>query len=455
MRNLIYILLSVAFLFSSCAKDDDNIKQGRTIILRANSASDTPRATFEDSQTKWVDGDNLAVIFVDKEGSKSYGPYQFTHQGENNEGSFRCDGVSVGEAESYNVYALHEPNVTVAGSEAKINIGADIQTQIGASSAHVAQFDPLYGVAEVADLNNISLSMAHMASVISFTLRNDMEADMTLESATITTSESDVVLAKRVDFNLVTGEMKGAETTRKVKLNFSAVTLAKGETLTAWVAVSPFELQAGDKLNFMIEAENKMFTYTKTLGSAVTFGAGKIKNLSEAISLAESAKTVTFDFTTIDNSVVGLPASSEANILEGSYTIGGQTLAINSEVPFYYLSSAFDGTVSLAFYTNSSDSYKYAKIYIPKCEFGVYKIQSVRVTLNGSSSDNVKLAVMPESQDAKKYAENMFVKQGTSGGVVNLKMPDGIDPSTQYCICLKGKSVKTCKISKIEVNYTN
>ena len=165
MRNFIYILLSVVFLFSSCVKDDDNIKQGRTIILKANSASEAPRATFENSQTKWCSGDNLAVIFVDKASPNSiYGPYQFTHQGENNEGSFKCDRVSVREAESYNVYALHEPNVTVAGSEAKINIGADIQTQSGASAAHVAQFDPLYGKAEVADLNNISLSMGHMAS---------------------------------------------------------------------------------------------------------------------------------------------------------------------------------------------------------------------------------------------------------------------------------------------------
>ena len=448
MRNFIYILLSVTFLFSSCAKDDDNIKQGRTIILRANSASETPRATFEDSQTKWVNGDNLAVIFVDMASLNSiYGPYQFTHQGENNEGSFKCDGVSVGEAESYNVYALHEPNVTVASREAKINIGADIQTQIGASSAHVAQFDPLYGVAEVADLNNISLSMAHMASVISFTLRNDMEADMTLKSATITTSKNDVVLAKRVDFNLVTGEMKGAETSSKVKLNFSGVTLANGATLTAWVAVSPFELQAGDKLNFMIEAENKMFTYTKTLGSAVTFGAGKIKNLSEAISLAESAKSVTFDFT--NSSGLELPASKD-NAKSGIYNINGETLKIESDVPFFYSKSI--EPYSLAFNFDTTDDYQYAMIYIPKCDLGVYKVDNVTVSVDGKYDDNIQLAVTDINKTA--VSKDGFINAGVKGDKI-FTFESVLSPETQYCICLKCKVDKTCKISKIKINYTN
>lgn len=447
MRNFIYILLSVVFLFSSCVKDDDNIKQGRTIILKANSASEAPRATFENSQTKWCSGDNLAVIFAETEGSNIYGPFQFAHQGENNEGIFKCDGVSLGEAESYNIYALHEPNVTVATREAKINIGAEIQTQSGASAAHVAQFDPLYGTAEVTDLNNISLSMAHMASVITFTLRNDMEADMTLKSATITTSNKDAVLAKRVDFNLLTGEMKGAETSSTVKLNFSDVTLAKGATLTAWVAVSPFKLEAGDKLNFKIEAENKMFTYSKTLGSAVTFGVGKIKNLKEVISLEESAKTVTFDFANLSG--VELPASTD-NVKSGSYNINGETLKIDSEVPFFY--SASIEPYSLAFNFDTTDDYQYAMIYIPKCDLGVYKVDNVIVSVGGKYDSNIQLTVTDINKTA--VSKDGFINAGLKGDKT-FTFESALSPETQYCICLKCKADKTCKISKILINYTN
>ena len=56
--------------------------------------------------------------------------------------------------------------------------------------------------------------------------------------------------------------------------------------------------------------------------------------------------------------------------------------------------------------------------------------------------------------DINNTAVSKFINAGVKGDK-KFTFESALSPETQYCICLMCKADKTCKISKIEINYTN
>ncbi len=445
MKNIVAILFASLFLFGSCAKEEA-ADQLRSITLQAHAVSDAPRSTF-DGETRasaWDESDKLVVNFS-SEGT-NYGPYIFTHQGSNNEGLFTCNSVPQSVPQTCDIVAFHQQNATVGNDNIpKINIGNSTQTQDGSSSAHVAEWDPLYGVASGVDINNISVDMDHMASVISFTMKNETSAEIALESVEITSSNESIILTKNGNFNLLTKAMTNNQTSKKVTLNFTeTTTLAAGATLKAWVAVTPFELATGDKLYFSIkDRAGQTYSYTKTMAKESNFSAGKIMNLSDVISLNEPSKSVTFNFA--ENSF-GLPKTSSSAKSSYNGTIDGAAFSITTSTDnakFYYSS------INHVIRFNFSASGQYAKINLPK--YDGYKLASI-VVATTEKNQTTKIGITNNSDAENNPIENTKFKY-PSGSELSFE-PDNTTSQTQYVVCIKSEAKDAnCKISKIVVNY--
>lgn len=443
MKNIVAILFASLFLFGSCAKEEA-ADQLRSITLQAHAVSDAPRSTFdgEARASAWDESDKLVVNFS-SEGT-NYGPYIFTHQGSNNEGLFTCNSVPQSVPQTCDVVAFHQQNATVGNDNIpKINIGNSTQTQDGSSSAHVAEWDPLYGVASGVDINNISVDMDHMASVISFTMKNETSAEIALESVEITSSNESIILTKNGNFNLLTKAMTNNQTSKKVTLNFTeTTTLAAGATLKAWVAVTPFELATGDKLYFSIkDRAGQTYSYTKTMAKESNFSAGKIMNLSDVISLNEPSKSVTFNFA--ENSF-GLPKYING-VTSYEKTVDDIALSITSDVKFGY--SQISGKEGLLFKFSAKD--QFAKINLPK--YDGYKLASI-VVATTEKNQTTKIGIT-NSSDAENNPIGNTTFKYPSGSELSFE-PDNTTSQTQYVVCIKSEAKDAnCKISKIVVNY--
>lgn len=443
-------------LLCSCAKDE-SVCVGRTVVLKAQTNTQASRANFDGTKSSWVVGDNLSVVFSASD--CNYGPYNFTNS-TNNVNLFRCDNISQDIAETCDVVAFHQPEVAVSDNNPEISIGSPIQTQEGDSSAHVAKYNPLYGVANNVTLDNISINMSHMASVMSFTLKNDTSAEMVISSVSISTS-SGAILSKNCKFNLLDGSESEVEVSDNIRLSLTNATLAPEETIKAWVAVAPFELSSDDKIYFGVKTvDGKAYSYTKNLTKAVEFNAGKIMNLSDEISLGTDSQlvdsqSIVFDFESSDNVEPSLPkapsalgggndSSSHDTTKIYSYTINGEQMFIKSDVPFYYYSV----NKSLGFEFSSSEN-KYAWIYLPKCKFGVYKISEVVVTIS-SGVNNVEIAV---TESDHPYGEEDNFKNASLSGDLKYSL-SSTSATSQYYVCVWGYGSAKCKISKITIKYT-
>ena len=407
MKKFIFSIFIGIIALTSCSKEDIY----PTIKIRTTQTSS--RSTFENNVTSWCEGDYLSVLFSANDVNQ--GPHRFDLADPAN-GTFECNNANLDPSLSYNIYALHQADATINGSQATIKIGAPIQTQDAASSAHVAQFDPLYGFATNSPIDNISIPLKHLASVLKFNVSNGLDTPIEIQSVNISTS-SGAKLCGTYSLNLKTGTQDEQTTNDNITLNIdNAPTLQADETMTLWVATAPFELAQGESLQFTITTNDGTYTHTQTMASKVTFGAGKIKSMTQAIALSTSNllsknKSVAYDFTNAENyptegfpTKVGTNSSNwdkTNNGTELTYNFGGQNLTIKSDVEYYHYKNSAGTTNYLAFlYKNKNEQ---SLIYLPK--YNGYKIINVVVEVPNENK-NVKFCLCKYTNSEWSIASN-------------------------------------------------
>lgn len=449
MKKFIFSIFIGIIALTSCSKEDIY----PTIKIRTTQTSS--RSTFENNETSWCEGDYLSVLFSANDVNQ--GPHRFDLADPAN-GTFECNNANLDPSLSYNIYALHQAGVTINGSQATIKIGAPIQTQDAASSAHVALFDPLYGFATNSQIDNISIPLKHLASVLKFNVSNGLDTPIEIQSVNISTS-SGAKLCGTYSLDLKTGTQDEQTINDNITLNIdNAPTIQADETMALWVATAPFELAQGESLQFTITTNDGTYTHTQTMASKVTFGAGKIKSMTQAIELSSNSvqpasKSFVYDFTNSENyptegfpTKVGSSSSNwrEENVgKELTYSFNGKNLTIKSDVEYYHYKSS-TGTINyLAFVYKNKD--EQSLIYLPK--YNGYKISSVAVEINGDTNQSAYYSIY-DNTNGKGVSNSMYPsKQTLTFNLADLKWQN------QYAVRILCNTSKTQKIDKLTINY--
>ena len=449
MKKFIFSIFIGIIALTSCSKEDIY----PTIKIRTTQTSS--RSTFENNVTSWCEGDYLSVLFSANDVNQ--GPHRFDLADPAN-GTFECNNANLDPSLSYNIYALHQADATINDSQATIKIGAPIQTQDAASSAHVAQFDPLYGFATNSQIDNISIPLKHLASVLKFNVSNGLDTPIEIQSVNISTS-SGAKLCGTYSLDLKTGTQDEQTINDNITLNIdNAPTLQADETMTLWVATAPFELAQGESLQFTITTNDGTYTHTQTMASKVTFGAGKIKSMTQAIELSSNSvqpasKSFVYDFTNSENyptegfpTKVGLDSSNwdKNNVgKELTYSFNGKNLTIKSDVEYYHYKIS-TGTINyLAFVYKNKD--EQSLIYLPK--YNGYKISSVAVEINGDTNQSAYYSIY-DNTNGKDVSNSMYPSKQT----LTFNLAD-LNWQKQYAVRILCNTSKTQKIDKLTINY--
>ena len=448
MKKFIFSIFIGIIALTSCSKEDIY----PTIKIRTTQTSS--RSTFENNETSWCEGDYLSVLFSANDVNQ--GPHRFDLADPAN-GTFECNNANLDPSLSYNIYALHQADATINGSQATIKIGAPIQTQDAASSAHVALFDPLYGFATNSQIDNISIPLKHLASVLKFNVSNGLDTPIKIQSVNISTS-SGAKLCGTYSLDLKTGTQDEQTTNDNITLNIdNAPTLQADETMTLWVATAPFELAQGESLQFTITTNDGTYTHTQTMASKVTFGAGKIKSMTQAIELSSNSvqpasKSFVYDFTNSENyptegflfpTKVGSNSSNwdKENIgKELTYSFNGKNLTIKSDVEYYHYSGN-SHYIAFKFYKINEQSL----IYLPK--YNGYKISSVAVEINGDTNQSAYYSIY-DNTNGKDVPNSIYPSKQT----LTFNLAD-LNWQNQYAVRILCTTSKTQKIDKITINY--
>ena len=444
MKKFIFSIFIGIIALTSCSKEDIY----PTIKIRTTQTSS--RSTFENNVTSWCEGDYLSVLFSANDVNQ--GPHRFDLADPAN-GTFECNNANLDPSLSYNIYALHQAGATINGSQATIKIGAPIQTQDAASSAHVAQFDPLYGFATNSQIDNISILLEHLASVLKFNVSNGLDTPIEIQAVNISTS-SGAKLCGTYSLDLKTGTQDEQTINDNITLNIdNAPTLQADETMTLWVATAPFELAQGESLQFTITTNDGTYTHTQTMASKVTFGAGKIKSMTQAIELSSNSvqpasKSFVYDFTNSENyPTEGFPTKVGSNSSnwdkenvgkELTYSFNGKNLTIKSDVEYYHYKSS-TGTINyLAFvYKNKNEQ---SLIYLPK--YNGYKISSVAVEINGDTNQSAYYSIY-DNTNGENVPNSIYPRKQT----ITFNLAD-LNWQNQYAVRILCTTSKTQKIDK-------
>ena len=449
MKKFIFSIFIGIIALTSCSKEDIY----PTIKIRTTQTSS--RSTFENNETSWCEGDYLSVLFSANDVNQ--GPHRFDLADPAN-GTFECNNANLDPSLSYNIYALHQADATINGSQATIKIGAPIQTQDAASSAHVAQFDPLYGFATNSQIDNISIQLEHLASVLKFNVSNGLDTPIKIQSVNISTS-SGAKLCGTYSLDLKTGTQDEQTTNDNITLNIdNAPTLQADETMTLWVATAPFELAQGESLQFTITTNDGTYTHTQTMANKVTFGAGKIKSMTQAIELSSNSvqpasKSFVYDFTNSENyPTEGFPTKVGSNSSnwdketvgkELTYIFNEENLTIKSDVEYYHYKNS-TGTINyLAFVYKNKD--EQSLIYLPK--YNGYKISSVAVEINGDTNQSAYYSIYDNTK-GKDVSNSIYPSKQT----LTFNLAD-LNWQNQYAVRILCTTSKTQKIDKITINY--
>ena len=452
MKKLFCFSILLSAILISCSKEE--IFQ----TLKIHTSQYSSRSTFENNTTSWCEGDYLSVLFSDNDAD--CGTYTFNISGDPKDGIFECNTANLDPSASYDIYALHQASATIAGAEATINIGSPTQTQNAKSSAHIAQYDPLYGSNIGVSIDNMTVALQHLASVLTFKISNGLSVPMEIASVTISTSNHSK-LCGTYSLNLKSGELSETSTSESITLNIAnAPTLEVGNDMQLWIATAPFFLAQGESLKFTITTSDGVeYIHTQTMGGEVAFAAGKIKSMKQVIELSQTnlqtTKSIVYDFTQPSNYPADFPTCKvnevsnwNDNLLGDllTYNHGGELLSFMSDVKFYHYSNSSGTTNYLRFI--HKDKNKKSLIYFPKHKS--YKISSITIVANnkleGKLTFSILDGVVEKKSKTPSYNNLTFDKDDVTFAA-----------DKQYILCIYPKTTSSieikCNINSITLNY--
>ena len=471
MTKLVNAILCLLLLFAvSCNNDTaTDAVVTRSVALYANEADDASRTSFgydgENYKTSWVADDQMQVLIC----ADNAVDYTFTLE-DVATGRFVCNEVA--DITTYvDAYGVYPATATINASDytATVQVGAAKQTQVGNSPNHVAALDPLYGSQTDVAIDDIHLQMHHTASVMQFSVKNETGADVTVSSVSISAPKP---IAGEHTLNLQSGELVAtANVSKTIELAVTDVVLSNENTLTAWVAMSPFEMTTGEELVFVVTtADGKKCKFVKQFGGYVSFPSGKVMEMTAPIILSESTLKAENINVSVDlTKAASYPdrfQTNTKNVINGlqEYELGGYPFKIECTQPY----ACGKNKDMLRFYFNGSNAtYKpstddYALIYLPYYEN--YELNEVVVGMDESmaSKSVAKIAIAnPDNLDVVHEVSNNCAKLSTLD-VDEIVAEMGTDVGKQCCIYvhfngeLRGKLNTTncnCYITSISVKY--
>ena len=387
MKNLINILPIFLVILTSCNSFDDGIakRESQQVIIRAYN--DSTRVSFNGSSSCWESGDilNVAIDGLDD-------VYQFNYTSEN---EFICNSLAL-PSTSNNLYAfcgVNPNNINVSNKTALVKLGTTIQTQNTQNpTAHISEYDILYGAALGVSDDDITISMNHTISILKINISNSLQEVQNIKSVTVTTPENIMITG---DYNISPdGNNKlsivPGSGSNSVTVKFDEIELRGGNSssFTAWLAVAPFKLDQGDNLTIDITtSDNTIYRCKKIISNQAgkSFNAGSI--MSTSIVLGDNATTETSLPATIDYTLdmaslatAGFPTSQNSIEKEGEYTVDGYTFKFNSPTNYYLYSSKiyFKGNGKI-----KNDS----PVMIELPQKSGYKLNSVTLASNDATRD--------------------------------------------------------------------
>ena len=297
------LMLAAAFTLTNCVKEEANFQQpeseGTPFEIVASTVA--TKTVNNELATEWVAGDaiNLFHAVTDATTYTNDGKFSIA-EADLEAGKFKgtVNGTLAAD-EEYDWYAFYPYTsqiTTPANTTTYVTVGAKTnatQTQNGNDSmAHIAGDNyPLAGMAYATPANSTpSIKMAHVTSLLEVVVTNNTDEPLTVEEIMVNAPEL-LVGTFYVKFNgeitpssfTSSGESYTSTTAKLAVTNGTAI--AKNASAKFYLAVKPFVAAAGSTIEIYVNGAVKELT----LGSDVTFAAGRVKTLNYSYEATEVA----------------------------------------------------------------------------------------------------------------------------------------------------------------------
>lgn len=330
-------LMLAALTLTNCTKDaaEDKaiVDNGKGFSFTANidGVGDT-KATLEGVKTVWEAGDQVGFGGI-KEGAtyataRLYGfDYVSGNVFSNAKSTFSTPNqfyaifptaLDVAAGSFLEVYTANytDDATKVNTSKNYIAVSGQNMTQVGASTAHVPAYSPMYWMSNGAiSPENLAVQFHHTTSLMKFTVVNTEDAAITVKGVRLSVP-ADTKIAGTYYINFANGELIPSGS--NYVYNSAAVAvenapaLAKGESFDVYMPVAPFALAAGDAVTVVVTTtDGSICTVEKTMAAAIAFEAGKIN-------------TATVNFVKDAVSETAMTVSELAQALEAGASLAGK-----------------------------------------------------------------------------------------------------------------------------------
>ena len=326
-----FILMSLvlgALALTSCNNSDiekvDLTKGGFTFKV----AYDT-RAGIDNNNVVWQNGDKVAFGAIENGSGATTTPAKgFSFIGNN---TFSGD-TTFDAQKTYDFYvaypfvsgkvnlAFNMPGHSEYPDEYSgyVDFGKKSFTQKGQNLDSVMAYAPMFGSVKGASPENLCVTLHHLAAVLDFTVVNNSDAAVTLQSLQMTTPEN--VKFCGTYYISTTGTITPSKADKVYNTSTVNVTdaasIAKGEAFHVYMPVAPFTLTSGSEIDFKITTDAGVCNLAMHTSADVTFAAGTIS--TQSLSFTSAAPVTT---STISQVIAGG---------EGNYTVNGATVFTTS-----------------------------------------------------------------------------------------------------------------------------
>lgn len=435
-------------LIACNSNQEYNFTKGVTI----KASTSQTRTSFDGSISAWDANDKLQVAI----GATGETPslHEFTNSDPSN-GLFTNADLTLDNTLTYDIFALYStqgelPDVT--NHNAAVAIGAAVLEQTGASAAHIAALDPLYGSTAGAQSNNIAVNMKHSATVLRITIKNTTGAEIAGVKSLKISAADDIQLHGTGTIDFTTREVTmGSDGSNSITINIqdSGVIAADGE-FTVWAAAAPFTMAENSAMHFTLTtADDKVLEYKKVFAASTDFEAGVI--MSTTIAPEPRPEQIVIQWGYLDGytAPVGMPSCesdiaaentvNKIGVTSGSYPTEYGNITIDSDVKYAYVIAS--KCIRFRDLTNE----KSANIKLPIIDG--YKLTQVATTVgsghNEGKRSNIRISIIPSELNAIKPS-------GT-----NIFELDNTDSSHQYTIVISNSmsSLTPCDITGIQLTY--
>lgn len=451
MKKYLSILMLVA-LIACNSNQEYNFTKGVTI----KASTSQTRTSFDGSISAWDANDKLQVAI----GATGEAPslHEFTNSDPSN-GLFTNADLTLDNTLTYDIFALYStqgelPDVT--NRNAAVAIGAAVQEQTGASAAHIAALDPLYGSTSGAQSNSIAVNMKHSATVLRITIKNTTGAEIAGVKSLKISAADDIQLhgTGTIDF-AANGVTMGSDGSNAITINIqNSGPIATDGEFTVWAAAAPFTMAENSTMLFTLTTtDDKVLEYKKEFAASTDFETGVIMSTTIAPEPRPEQIVIRWGYLDGYTAPVGMPScESDAisakpsespvnnnGVTSGIYPTEYGNIEIDSDVKYAYVIAS--KCIRFRDLTNE----KYANIKLPIIDG--YKLTQVATTVgsghNEGKRSNIRISIIPSELNAIKPS-------GT-----NIFELDNTDSSHQYTIVISNSmsSLTPCDITGIQLTY--